>query len=146
MSPVESRDARKGSVAMGAELSNSSVRRSTGAADGHTAKSSPPLLFNLRVEDDYVLGERLGSGTFGTVHRAVCRVTGEDVAVKTVAKEFADRSALEQLADEIRIMHRLRHPNVRSMIGYYEDESHFHIVSDLCKGGELSNALLGEGT
>jgi serine/threonine protein kinase len=77
--------------------------------------------------------------------KAKCRVSGEEVAVKTVAKAFADRAALAQLADEIRIMHRLRHPNVRALIGYYEDESHLHIVSDLCKGGELFDRIAGRG-
>ena len=128
------------------------LRRASAAARAATASwradssgAWQPLLFNLRVEDDYIIKERLGSGTFGAVHRAECRVTGEDVAVKTVHKDFADRSALEQLADEIRIMHRLRHPNVRALIGFYEDESQIHIVSDLCKGGELFQRIAGRG-
>lgn len=120
-------------------------RAAAGKAGSTPYPSNQPLLFNLRVEDDYMLGEQLGSGTFGAVVKAKCRVTGEDVAVKTVAKAFADRAALEQLADEIRIMHRLRHPNVRALIGFYEDESHLHIVSDLCKGGELFQRIAGRG-
>ncbi len=105
-----------------------------------------PLLFNLRVEDDYRLGRKLGSGSFGSVHRAVCRVTGDEVAVKTVRKDqVPDHKALAELADEIRIMHRLRHPNVRNLVGFYEDEEMLHIVSDLCKGGELFHRIAGRG-
>ena len=29
------------------------------------------------------------------------------------------------------------HPNVLSIIEFYEDEKRFYIVTDICKGGDL---------
>jgi serine/threonine protein kinase len=36
------------------------------------------------IFNDYILGEKLGEGTYGTVMKGVCRATNQDVAIKFI--------------------------------------------------------------
>ena len=39
--------------------------------------------------------------------------------------------------NEINILSKLTHPNIMKMYEYFEDESYFYIVTELCNGGEV---------
>jgi len=75
----------------------------------------------------YELVELLGTGGFGSVYRAEVKGPmgfAEEVAVKVVHRSLAqdDPDVLLALADEARILSRLRHPNVVGMRGFEEIE------------------------
>jgi serine/threonine protein kinase/ABC-type phosphate transport system substrate-binding protein len=55
------------------------------------------------------MGDQLGAGGYGTVHKAKWK--GTDVAVKLIGAA-PTREALERFRDEVRVMTALRHPNV----------------------------------
>ena len=40
----------------------------------------------LGIKQIYKFGEVIGKGSFGTVRRAVKRISGEEVAIKTIKK------------------------------------------------------------
>lgn len=87
----------------------------------------------------YELCELLGVGGFGSVFRALNQGPMgfvEEVAVKVVHRSLADTDpdVLLALADEARILSRLRHPNVVGMKGFEEVED----------GGELQHLLVLE--
>ena len=61
--------------------------------------------------------EQIGEGTYGQVYRAVCRDTGRIVALKKMRLHHGGYWGMPlQLVREIKILKRLRHPNVLSMI------------------------------
>lgn len=56
------------------------------------------------------MGEQLGAGGYGEVHRAVWK--GTDVAVKMMISEHTTRELERNFKEEVRVMTALRHPNV----------------------------------
>eukprot|EP00966_Prymnesium_polylepis_P050883 1178237-Prymnesium_polylepis.1 len=62
---------------------------------------------------NYVIGGRLGEGTFGTVLKATHRIATEKVAVKVLEKKRMQQAEdIERVGREIAILKMLKHPNV----------------------------------
>ena len=47
------------------------------------------------IENDYDLGDMLGSGAFAIVYKAVNKKTGEEVAVKKIKKNIVKESEIK---------------------------------------------------
>jgi serine/threonine protein kinase len=60
--------------------------------------------------DELDVGEHLGTGGFGEVHRATWK--GTEVAVKVMASDRVTKEMEKSFKDEVRVMTALRHPNV----------------------------------
>jgi serine/threonine protein kinase len=61
----------------------------------------------------YILGKSLGKGTFGKVKMATHELTLESVAIKILEKaRIKDRKDIERISREIKILKKVRHPNV----------------------------------
>jgi hypothetical protein len=56
------------------------------------------------------MGEQLGAGGYGEVHKAMWK--GTEVAVKMMISEHASRELERNFKEEVRVMTALRHPNV----------------------------------
>jgi hypothetical protein len=72
---------------------------------------------NRRKEDDWEvdmgeleMGEQLGAGGYGEVHKAMWK--GTEVAVKMMISETLSREMERSFKEEVRVMTALRHPNV----------------------------------
>ncbi|KAL8269563.1 hypothetical protein Esti_006505 [Eimeria stiedai] len=85
----------------------------------------------------------LGSGTYGSVSRAVRRSTGMQRAVKTISKSQV--KSMERFRREIDIMKSLDHPNVVKLFETFEDHRNIYLVMELCEGGELFDRIIAEG-
>ncbi|MFQ6104956.1 MAG: protein kinase, partial [Candidatus Glassbacteria bacterium] len=79
----------------------------------------------------YIIHERLGTGGMGAVYRATDRLTGNQVALKSVTLPaeqllFSSRAGSTDLhlalAQEFRTLASLRHPNIISVLDYGFDE------------------------
>jgi serine/threonine protein kinase len=99
------------------------------------------------VHADYrVLSSRrpLGEGHYGVVRECESRAnTGEVLAVKSVNKSRIRR--LDHLRREVRLLSKMNHPNVLTMVDVYEDAESVHIVTEKCEGRELFD-VVGENT
>jgi 5'-AMP-activated protein kinase catalytic alpha subunit len=74
----------------------------------------------FEVIGNYILGEDLGSGTFGVVRKARHIHSGESVAVKRLEKaKVLDLSDSERINRELHIIKLMRHPYV---VDLYEVE------------------------
>lgn len=113
------------------------------------SKNAPLRLFGYRqdFESRYELKEKVGSGSFGTVYKVSSKQTGEDFAVKTIAKRWAPGAQMEPLFVR-RIQHEVdiynhigRSLNVAYLYGAYEDSKNVMLVMELCKGGEMWNRV-----
>ncbi|KAL6899430.1 hypothetical protein ACP4OV_006088 [Aristida adscensionis] len=95
---------------------------------------------SAELRRDYEIGEELGRGRFGVVHRCTSRATGEAFAVKSV-----DRSGLaDDLDRELAVLEPklaqlagAGNPGVVQVHAVYEDEAWTHMVMDLCTGPDL---------
>ena len=59
----------------------------------------------------YKVTQQLGDGTYGSVHKAVHRQTGEVVAIKRMKKKFYTWEECVSLR-EVRSLRKLSHPNI----------------------------------
>ena len=91
------------------------------------------------IHDLYSIGDFLGKGAFGSVHKAVLLSTETECAVKMVKKAaVGEHPRMEQLMlQELQVMQACRHPNILKLIDLREDEEYYYIVSELLEGGEL---------
>lgn len=85
--------------------------------------------------DDLRMKERVGAGSFGTVHRGEWH--GSDVAVKVLAVQDFKDDQLKEFLREVSIMKRVRHPNVVLFMGAVTKQPHLSIVTEYLPRGSL---------
>ncbi|XP_043714182.1 serine/threonine-protein kinase CTR1-like [Telopea speciosissima] len=85
--------------------------------------------------DELQIKERIGAGSFGTVHRAEWH--GSDVAVKVLTVQDFHDEQLKEFLREVAIMKRIRHPNVVLFMGAVTKRPHLSIVTEYLPRGSL---------
>ncbi|KAL3065035.1 hypothetical protein OYC64_015256 [Pagothenia borchgrevinki] len=94
---------------------------------------SPPKL------SDFILTERLGSGTYATVYKAYRKGDSREVvAVKVVSKKSLNRVSTENLLTEIEILKTMRHPHIVQLKDFQWDAENIYLILEWCSGGDLS--------
>uniref|UniRef100_A0A3B6PJG2 non-specific serine/threonine protein kinase n=1 Tax=Triticum aestivum TaxID=4565 RepID=A0A3B6PJG2_WHEAT len=89
--------------------------------------------------EDLHIGERIGLGSYGEVYHADWN--GTEVAVKKFLDQDLSGVALEQFKCEVRIMSRLRHPNVVLFLGYVTQPPNLSILTEYLPRGSLYRLL-----
>ncbi|XP_075104128.1 serine/threonine-protein kinase CTR1-like isoform X1 [Nicotiana tabacum] len=89
--------------------------------------------------NDLVLKERIGAGSFGTVHRADW--DGSDVAVKILMEQNFHAEGFNEFLREVAIMKRLRHPNIVLFMGAVIQPPNLSIVTEYLSRGSLYRLL-----
>ena len=92
----------------------------------------------LFTKDYEVIGE-LGSGTYGSVKKVMHKKLKEIRAMKIVLKKN------ENSHIEIDIMRKISHPHIVNIFDIYEDSKKYYIMMELFDGGELFEAISGQG-
>jgi len=88
----------------------------------------------------------LGEGAYGSVHPARVKNTGEKVALKKISKRFTNSSVFHNETEALlRIYENGGHPGISGLRDMYEDFSHFYLILDLIKGGEMFEHLANQG-
>uniref|UniRef100_A0A1D1Y4B0 non-specific serine/threonine protein kinase n=1 Tax=Anthurium amnicola TaxID=1678845 RepID=A0A1D1Y4B0_9ARAE len=85
--------------------------------------------------DELQIKERIGAGSFGTVHRAEWH--GSDVAVKVLMDQDFHEDRLKEFLREVAIMKRVRHPNVVLFMGAVTKRPNLSIVTEYMPRGSL---------
>ena len=97
---------------------------------------------------DYQICEEIGRGRFGIVFRCISRSTGDSFAVKSIVKSLVSGDSLEAqcLLTEPKTLHLLSpHPHIIQLHNLYEDETHLHMVIDLCSKQDLHDLIITNG-
>ncbi|KAI3975407.1 hypothetical protein MKX01_004494 [Papaver californicum] len=89
--------------------------------------------------EDIQTGERIGLGSYGEVYHADWN--GTEVAVKKFLDQDLCGDALEQFRCEVRIMLRLRHPNVVLFMGAVTRPPNLSILTEFLPRGSLYRLL-----
>ena len=88
----------------------------------------------------FELGQKLGGGAMGSVHRALDRDTGKMVAIKTaIANSHAQ---VESLRAEIAALARLSHPGIVPIVAHGVDGETPFIAMELLEGKTLAETLI----
>ncbi|KAG6500412.1 hypothetical protein ZIOFF_040257 [Zingiber officinale] len=90
-----------------------------------------------KLEDEYVLGRKIGKGRFGSVRLCRSKANGDEFACKTLRKDGD-----ESVHREVEIMQHISgHPGIVTLKAVFEDEISFHLVMELCSGGRLIDQI-----
>ena len=89
--------------------------------------------------DTIQLGERIGIGSYGEVHRGVWR--GTEVAVKRFLDQDLSTDLMREFFGEVDLMRRLRHPNVILLMGAVTSVPNLSIVTEFLHRGSLFKLL-----
>ena len=111
----------------------------TVSADGTTTVGNYRLgKFSLSYLGVEFIGKELGEGTFGKVRVGTHLLTEEKVAVKILEKaKIADKSDVERVTREIKILKMLRHPVVVQLYEIIESVNELFLIMEYARGGEL---------
>jgi calcium-dependent protein kinase len=103
----------------------------------------------------YEPGHELGRGQFGVARLARCRSTGGEVAIKSISKRHLEQcsggkppgggSGVDVRREVEVLRHLSPHPRIVRLIDALEDECSVHLVLELCRGGELVDAVEAAG-
>ncbi|OEL14922.1 Serine/threonine-protein kinase CTR1 [Dichanthelium oligosanthes] len=113
--------------------------------DTQSGLSDPFSDMSLDIEDliipwsELVLKEKIGAGSFGTVHRADWN--GSDVAVKILMEQDFHPERLKEFLREVAIMRSLRHPNIVLLMGAVTQPPNLSIVTEYLSRGSLYRLL-----
>jgi len=97
----------------------------------------------LRVDiDDYEIGEEIGSGTVGTIYRAIHRQTGDVYALKLLSPAVSNSElVVSRFWREMMILERLDHPNILAYYGGGKKDKQLFYLMELVHGGTLKQML-----
>ncbi|KAI4355327.1 hypothetical protein L6164_004110 [Bauhinia variegata] len=98
-----------------------------------------------RLIGDYILGPRIGSGSFAVVWRSRHRHTGLEVAVKEIDKKQLSRKVSENLLKEISILSTIDHPNIIRLFEAIQTQDRIYLVLEFCGGGDLDAYIRRHG-
>ncbi|XP_038721173.1 phosphoenolpyruvate carboxylase kinase 1-like [Tripterygium wilfordii] len=102
-----------------------------------------------QLRKDYQICEEIGRGRYGTVFRCVSPASCESFAVKTIDKRLVSGDSLESqcLLTEPKILQLLTpHPQITQLIDCYEDDTHLHMVLELCPNKDLHQVIVNHGS
>lgn len=94
------------------------------------------------IAEQFQIVEPIGSGSMGTVYKAIQLGIDREVAIKILKKEFlGDEQTVHRFLREAKVISRLEHPNIVHiyMFGRFEDT--FFIAMEYLKGIRLSELL-----
>jgi calcium-dependent protein kinase len=93
------------------------------------------------IGDVYKISKKpLGSGAYGVVSLCKHKMTGQERAVKCVAKKKIKN--MDRFKQEIIILQTLDHPNVLKLYEYFEDKKNVYLITEICRGGELFDRII----
>ena len=114
---------------------------------GMATNYSPILKPTIDISD-LTYHELLGHGGFGEVYRATWK--SKDLGeVETAAKKIPvtkSQGISEELANEIRFLKTLKHPNIITYYGLALDSNHVVLVTEYAAGGSLFDYLQDKTT
>ncbi|CAJ0579834.1 unnamed protein product, partial [Mesorhabditis spiculigera] len=101
---------------------------------------------NSNVRDRFDFRDVLGTGAFSKVFLAECKAEpGHLVAVKCIDKK-ALKGKEESLENEIKVLRKLRHPNIVQLYDTYDEKGFVYLVMELVTGGELFDRIVAKGS
>lgn len=106
------------------------------------ADADRDFYFKKKVSN-YLIGRKLGEGSFAIVREGLHIITGEKVAVKIIDKKKAkkDSYVTKNLRREGNIQQMIRHPQIAQLLDIMETDNRYYLVMELCPGGNLMNYI-----
>lgn len=110
-------------------------------------QSTAESLIGLELKETYRIVEQIGQGGMAAVFRGVQRPLDRNVAVKVMLPSMQSTpSMIQRFFQEAKLLCRLNHPNVVSIIDFGNTESGMvYMVMEFLEGRPLSSKVPGQG-
>jgi len=106
----------------------------------NTKRNSIYIYNNEDIYKNYDFLKQIGKGYFGKVSIVVPKNdTQKSYACKSIDKSKLNSQKIQNILREIETLSLVDHPNIVKFYETYNDESNFHIIMELCTGGDLFN-------
>mmetsp|Transcript_9060 Transcript_9060/g.13531 ORF Transcript_9060/g.13531 Transcript_9060/m.13531 type:complete len:337 (-) Transcript_9060:288-1298(-) len=118
---------------------------------GNSCSCFKPTIVAREVEDfeakgfekSYKLGKTLGKGAYSVVKEGTHIATGKVYAIKCVQKFNLAPDDEADLMEEIKLLHRVKHPNIIDIFQVYKEEKDcYYVVIEYMRGGELFDRIV----
>lgn len=129
-------------------VSQQAGRQSSKASSSQQARPPKRRSNQEDVRDKYVLGEMLGSGSFGQVIEVKLKNFPDKVrACKVIEREAEDEpedewSVSALFRREVALLQTMKHRNIVRFWDFHADKHFLYVVMDLCRGGEIFDMVL----
>ena len=88
--------------------------------------------------DYYKFLKLIGKGAFGKVTLGVHKLTGKQVAIKTIEKSYMkDEFSRKKVFQEVYILKKIKHSNIIRLLEVFESPKHLLMVMEYAGGGDL---------
>lgn len=88
----------------------------------------------------------IGKGAFGIATLGIHKLTGKNVAIKTIKKSYIiDEYTRKKVFQEIFILKKIRHWNVIRLLEVFETKKHILLVMEYASGGDLLHFVRNVG-
>ncbi|KAH0791744.1 CAMK family protein kinase [Histomonas meleagridis] len=90
----------------------------------------------------YVIGEKAGSGGFGTVYAGEELPSHTPIAIKCISKtRITSERIKRKIFSEVDIQRSLHHPHIVEFRGVFQDDNYIYILMEYCPNGTLLDIL-----
>lgn len=96
---------------------------------------------NFQVVREYVLREKLGTGSYGVVYKVHKKTEKQYYVLKQISLFNMNKNQIEEVKNESKILASL---NSNFIVKYYDsftDSNNLNIVMEYCDGGDLSHLM-----
>ncbi|TIB80122.1 kinase-like protein [Wallemia mellicola] len=92
---------------------------------------------------EWTFGKEIGKGSFAIVYHGwrtgnLLIKENNSCAIKSVIKSKLTAKLLDNLEGEISILKRIHHPNIVGLMDCFKTNTHIHLITSYCSGGDLS--------
>lgn len=106
--------------------------------DSHAAEDAELSRATMWSLDDFELGQRVGSGSFGYVQLVRERSSRCLAVLKVMKKRRMERMRVQRhVVREVDIQAHLRHPNILRLLGFFWDHCNVYMIIEHAAGGDL---------
>ena len=103
-----------------------------------TRRTSIYIYNNEDIYKNYIFEKQIGRGYFGTVNIVIPKNdSNKRYACKSINKHKLSVSKIQNVLREIETLSLVDHPNIVKFYETYNDKNNFHIIMELCTGGDL---------
>ncbi|CAD7971870.1 unnamed protein product [Amoebophrya sp. A25] len=93
-----------------------------------------------RFEEVYSAANKLGEGAFGTVVRAVHKMSGLARAAKKIPKLALEDTVMFE--NEVSILMELDHPHIVKLVEFFDQDDEYVLIFELCQGPDLFDRIV----
>lgn len=132
----------------GAKSKSAAASNEPGLRSGATPEKvdSPVDAPDVHQLGDYLITGTIGRGGMGHVYRAVHKIMGRVVAIKTMQKARAnDLPARRRFEREVQVLAKLSHPNIVTAFDAREHDDVLYLVTELIEGEDLAKLVARKG-